>query len=90
MSYKPLLPDSGLAVTLVELGLSLLIVEGDLCLNFGQPLLDGLVFVHAGMRNPFLILTDSFLQRTVINISHADADDDQPSVEHDEGEHHGE
>ena len=52
MSHKPLLPDSGLAVTLVELGLSLLIVEGDLGLNLGQPLLDGLVFVHAGMRNP--------------------------------------
>ena len=52
MSYISLLPDSGLAVKLVELGLSLLIADGGLGLNLGQPLLEGLELIHAGMRNP--------------------------------------
>ena len=52
MLYKSLLPNSGLTVTLVELGLSLLIADGGLGLDLGQPLLDGLELVHAGVHNP--------------------------------------
>ena len=52
MSYNSFIPDGGVTVTLIELGLSFLIVGGDLGLNLGQPLHDGLDLVHAGVRNP--------------------------------------